>query len=160
MNKNIESKKEYGLRRMFNKILQVIAKSSFLSGYMRARVQKLRGVKFDDVSTVFLGEDIIIDGICPENVTIKNGCQIGAGTKIVTHFYDNKKLSEHKDYHFRFYQGKVVIEEDVFIGFNCVIAKPVTIGRGSVLGANTVITKNIPPNSVIVQPESINIKKE
>ena len=127
---------------------------------MRARVQKLRGVKFDDVSTVFLGEDIIIDGICPENVTIKNGCQIGAGTKIVTHFYDNKKLSEHKDYHFRFYQGKVVIEEDVFIGFNCVIAKPVTIGRGSVLGANTVITKNIPPNSVIVQPESINIKKE
>ena len=160
MNKNIELKKEYGLRRMFNKILQVIAKSSFLSGYMRARVQKLRGVKFDDVSTVFLGEDIIIDGICPENVTIKNGCQIGAGTKIVTHFYDNKKLSEHKDYHFRFYQGKVVIEEDVFIGFNCVIAKPVTIGRGSVLGANTVITKNIPPNSVIVQPESINIKKE
>ena len=160
MNKNIESKKEYGLRRMFNKILQVIAKSSFLSGYMRARVQKLRGVRFDDVSTVFLGEDIIIDGICPENVTIKNGCQIGAGTKIVTHFYDNKKLSEHKDYHFRFYQGKVVIEEDVFIGFNCVIAKPVTIGRGSVLGANTVITKNIPPNSVIVQPESINIKKE
>jgi len=160
MNKNIESKKEYGLRRMFNKILQVIAKSSFLSGYMRARVQKLRGVKFDDVSTVFLGEDIIIDGICPENVTIKNGCQIGAGTKIVTHFYDNKKLSEHKDYHFRFYQGKVVIEEDVFIGFNCVIAKPVTIGRGSVLGANTVITKNIPPNSIIVQPESINIKKE
>ncbi len=160
MNKNIESKKEYGLRRMFNKILQVIAKSSFLSGYMRARVQKLRGVKFDDVSTVFLGEDIIIDGICPENVTIKNGCQIGAGTKIVTHFYDNKKLSEHKDYHFRFYQGKVVIEEDVFIGFNCVIAKPVIIGRGSVLGANTVITKNIPPNSVIVQPESINIKKE
>ncbi len=160
MNKNIESKKEYGLRRMFNKILQVIAKSSFLSGYMRARVQKLRGVRFDDVSTVFLGEDIIIDGICPENVTIKNGCQIGAGTKIVTHFYDNKKLSEHKDYHFRFYQGKVVIEEDVFIGFNCVIAKPVTIGRGSVLGANTVITKNIPPNSIIVQPESINIKKE
>ena len=54
MNKNIESKKEYGLRRMFNKILQVIAKSSFLSGYMRARVQKLRGGKFDDVSTVVL----------------------------------------------------------------------------------------------------------
>tara|TARA_B100000214_G_scaffold56448_1_gene36222 strand:+ start:6277 stop:6756 length:480 start_codon:yes stop_codon:yes gene_type:complete len=159
MNKNIESKKEYGLKRIFNKILQVIAKSSFLSGYMRARVQKLRGVKFDDVSTVFLGEDIIIDGICPENVTIKNGCQIGAGTKIVTHFYDNTKLSEHKDYHYRFYQGKVVIQENVFIGFNCVIAKPVTIGKGSVLGANTVITKDIPPNSIIVPPESINIKK-
>ena len=154
-----ESKKMYGIRRVFNKLLQFFSKSSLLSGYMRARLQKLRGVNFDDVSTVFLGEDVIIDGICPENVTIKNGCQIGAGTKIVTHFYDNKKLSEHKDYHFRFYQGKVLIEENVFIGFNCVIAKPVTIGRNSVLGANTVITKDVPPDSIIVLPESINLKK-
>ena len=154
-----ESKKMYGVRRVFNKLLQFFSKSSLLSGYMRARLQKLRGVNFDDVSTVFLGEDVIIDGICPKNVTIKNGCQIGAGTKIVTHFYDNKKLSEDKDYHFRFYQGEVLIEEDVFIGFNCVIAKPVTIGKKSVLGANTVITKDVPPNSIIVLPESINIKK-
>ena len=154
-----ESKKMYGIRRVFNKLLQFFSKSSLLSGYMRARLQKLRGVNFDDVSTVFLGEDVIIDGICPENVTIKNGCQIGAGTKIVTHFYDNKKLSEHKDYHFRFYQGKVLIEENVFIGFNCVIAKPVTIGKNSVLGANTVITKDIPADSIIVLPESINLKK-
>jgi|TARA_B110000967_G_C18837725_1_gene537683 acetyltransferase-like isoleucine patch superfamily enzyme len=154
-----ESKKMYGVRRVFNKLLQFFSKSSLLSGYMRARLQKLRGVNFDDVSTVFLGEDVIIDGICPKNVTIKNGCQIGAGTKIVTHFYDNKKLSEDKDYHFRFYQGKVLIEENVFIGFNCVIAKPVTIGRNSVLGANTVITKDVPPDSIIVLPESINLKK-
>ena len=154
-----ESKKMYGVRRVFNKLLQFFSKSSLLSGYMRARLQKLRGVNFDDVSTVFLGEDVIIDGICPKNVTIKNGCQIGAGTKIVTHFYDNKKLSEDKDYHFRFYQGKVLIEENVFIGFNCVIAKPVTIGKNSVLGANTVITKDISPDSIIVLPESINLKK-
>ena len=159
MSKKIESEKAYGVKRFVNKILQAIAKSSLLSGYMRSRLQKYRGVNFDDVSTVFLGEDVIIDGICPENVTIKNGCQIGAGTKIVTHFYDNNKLSDNKDYHFSFYQGKVLIEEDVFIGFNCVIAKPVIIGKNSVLGANTVITKDVPPNSIIVLPESINIKK-
>lgn len=160
MSRDTESKKKYGFRRLFNKILQAIAKSSFLSGYMRARIQKLRGVNFDDVSTVFLGEDIIIDSICPQNVTIKNGCQIGAGTKIVTHYYDNKELSRNKDYYFRFYEGEVLIEEDVFIGFNCVIAKPVTIGRGSVIGANTVITKDVPPGSIIVLPEPINLKKK
>ena len=53
-----------------------------------------------------------------------------------------------------------MIEEDVFLGFNCVIAKPVTIGKGSVIGANTVITKDIPPNSIVVNPELINIKKK
>jgi acetyltransferase-like isoleucine patch superfamily enzyme len=154
-----ESKKMYGVRRVFNKLLQFFSKSSLLSGYMRARLQKLRGVNFDDVSTVFLGEDVILDAISPENITIKNGVEIAAGTKIVTHFPDTKTLSKNKDYHYRFYQGKVVIEEDVFIGFNCVIAKPVTIGRGSVIGANTVITKDVPPDSIIVLPESINLKK-
>ena len=158
INKNKGSKKNYGVKRVRNKLLQFLAKSSLLSGYMRSRLQKFRGVKFDDVSTVFLGEDIIIDGVCPENVTIKNGCQIGAGTKIVTHYYDNKKLSDNEGYHFRFYEGKVLIEEDVFIGFNCVIAKPVTIGRGSVLGANTVITNDVPPSSIIVNPSVITLK--
>ena len=81
MSKKIESEKSYGLRRFVNKILQAIAKSSLLSGYMRSRLQKLRGVNFDDVSTVFFGEDVIVDGICPENVTIKNGCQIKFGSK-------------------------------------------------------------------------------
>ena len=90
-------------------------------------------------------------------MTIKNGCQIGAGTKIITHYYDSKKLSDKKGYHFRFYEGKVLIEENVFIGFNCVIAKPVTIGKNSVLGANTVIIKDVPPNSTIVSPNSKNL---
>mgnify|MGYP001221714314 CR=1 FL=1 len=160
MSRDTESKNKYGFRRLINKILQALAKSTLLSGYMRSRLQSLRGVNFDDPSTVFLGEDVILDAISPENITIKNGVEVAAGTKIVTHFPDTKTLSDHKDYHYRFYQGKVVIEEDVFIGFNCVIAKPVTIGRGSVIGANTVITKDVPPGSIIVLPESINLKKK
>jgi len=158
MRLDIESKKNYGFRRVLNKILQSISKSSLLSGYLRARLQKLRGVKFDDVSTVFLGEDIIIDGICPKNVRIGNGCQIGAGTKIVTHFYDNKRLSDHKDYHFRFYLGEVYIKENVFIGFNCVIAKPVTIGKGAIIGANVVITKDVPDGAIMVGTPPVNIQ--
>ena len=53
-------------------------------------------------------------------------------------------------YHFRFYDGNVIIEEDVFIGANAVIAKPVKIGKGSIIGANVVVSKNIEPGSVYV----------
>ena len=67
MSRDLESRKKYGLRRLFNKVLQAIAKSSLLSGYMRARVQKLRGVNFDDASKVFLGEDVIIDAISQQD---------------------------------------------------------------------------------------------
>lgn len=159
MSKEVESKKEYGVRRFVNKILQVIAKSSLLSGYIRARIHKLRGVQFHNVSTVFIGEDVFIDGIYPSNISIGDRCIITTGTKIITHFIDTESMSDHPDYHFRFYVGKVVIEDDVFIGMNCVIAKPVTIGKGAIIGANVVITKDVPAGAVMVGASAVNIKK-
>ena len=159
MSKEIESQKKYGVRRFLNKILHVIAKSSLLSGYARARIHKLRGVNFHNVSTVFIGEDVLIDSIYPSNIFIGDRCIITTGTKIITHFIDTEKLSDHPDYHFRFYVGKVIIENDVFIGMNCLIAKPVTIGRGAIIGANVVITKDVPPGAVMVGASAVNIKQ-
>ena len=159
MSKEIESQKKYGVRRFLNKILHVIAKSSLLSGYARARIHKLRGVNFHNVSTVFIGEDVLIDSIYPSNIFIGDRCIITTGTKIITHFIDTEKLSDHPDYHFRFYVGKVIIENDVFIGMNCVIAKPVTIGKGAVIGANVVITKDVEPGAVMVGASAVNIKQ-
>lgn len=43
----------------------------------------------------------------------------------------------------------VVIEDDVFIGMNCLILKGVTIGRGSVVGAGSVVTKDVPAGVVV-----------
>ncbi len=42
----------------------------------------------------------------------------------------------------------VRIEDDVFIGMNSIILKGVTIGRGSVIGAGSVVTRDIPADSV------------
>ena len=44
--------------------------------------------------------------------------------------------------------GPVVIEDDVFIGMNCLILKGVSIGKGSVVGAGSVVTSSIPPGTV------------
>lgn len=41
----------------------------------------------------------------------------------------------------------VIIEDNVFIGANCMILKGVTIGINSVIGASSVVISNIPPNS-------------
>ncbi|MEE1080248.1 MAG: acyltransferase [Bacteroidales bacterium] len=38
----------------------------------------------------------------------------------------------------------IVIEDDVFIGMDCHILKGVKIGRGSIIGACSVVTKDIP----------------
>ncbi|GLD99687.1 hypothetical protein PINS_up008413 [Pythium insidiosum] len=43
----------------------------------------------------------------------------------------------------------ITIEEDVWIGGNAIILPGVRIGRGSVVGAGSVVTKDVPPMSVV-----------
>lgn len=42
----------------------------------------------------------------------------------------------------------IVIEDDVFIGMNCIILKGVTIGARSIIAAGSVVTKNIPADCI------------
>ena len=42
----------------------------------------------------------------------------------------------------------IVIEDDVLIGTRCIILKGVTIGARSVIGAGSIVTKSIPPDSI------------
>jgi acetyltransferase-like isoleucine patch superfamily enzyme len=46
--------------------------------------------------------------------------------------------------------GRIIIEDDCWLGANVVVLKNVTIGRGSVIGAGAVVTRNIPPYSIAV----------
>jgi acetyltransferase-like isoleucine patch superfamily enzyme len=47
----------------------------------------------------------------------------------------------------RLYKGPTIIRDDVWLGRNVVIIPGVTVGRGSVIGANSVVTRDILPNS-------------
>jgi acetyltransferase-like isoleucine patch superfamily enzyme len=158
MSQEQESRKEYGLRRIINKILQSIARNTLVPIKMRVYLQAMRGVNFKNKKNTQIGDNVGFDGIYPQNIYIGERCGIAAGTRILTHYIDTRKLSDHPDHHFRYYQGNVVIEDDVFIGTNCVISKPVTIGKGAIIGANVVITKDVPPGAVMVGTSARNIK--
>lgn len=45
--------------------------------------------------------------------------------------------------------GRVIIDDDVWIGANCVITPNVHIGRGAVVGAGAVVTRDVPPFSIV-----------
>lgn len=44
---------------------------------------------------------------------------------------------------------EVLIEEDVLIGANATILKGVTLGRAAVVGAGSVVTKSVPPYTIV-----------
>lgn len=43
----------------------------------------------------------------------------------------------------------VVIESDVWLCARCLVLKGVTIGRGAVVGAGAVVTKDVPPGTIV-----------
>jgi acetyltransferase-like isoleucine patch superfamily enzyme len=45
---------------------------------------------------------------------------------------------------------EVVIEDNVWLGYNVTVLPGVTIGKGSVIGAGSVVTSDIPPYSIAV----------
>ena len=57
---------------------------------------------------------------------------------------NNKKTSNDADL-----DRDIVIEDDVWVGTRAIILKGVRIGKGSIVGAGSVVTKDVPPYSVV-----------
>jgi len=49
-------------------------------------------------------------------------------------------------------KDRIVIEDDAWIGFNATVMKGVRIGRGAVIAAGAVITKDVPPFTIVAGP--------
>nr|WP_231134366.1 DapH/DapD/GlmU-related protein [Motilibacter deserti] len=52
----------------------------------------------------------------------------------------------------------VVIEDDVWIGANVVILPGRTISTGSIVGAGSVVTKDVPPRTVVAGNPAVVVK--
>lgn len=101
------------------------------------------------------------------NCTFNVGCQIISREKVVigknTHFgcnciiIDNDhNFSKKNGYSTGFTSSPIIIGENCLIGANTVILKGVEIGDRSIIAAGSVITKNIPKESVIIQKRELN----
>mgnify|MGYP001626701976 FL=1 len=75
-------------------------------------------------------------------VTIGNNVMIGPNCSL---FAGNHALDPDERRNMFCTGGAVTIEQDVWIGGHCVVTAGVTIGHGAVIGAGSVVTKDVPP---------------
>ncbi len=66
------------------------------------------------------------------------GTRVNIGAGAITCNYDGAN------------KHQTVIEDDAFIGTNCELVAPVTVGKGATIGAGTTLTKDAPAGSLIV----------
>ena len=56
-------------------------------------------------------------------------------------------------------QKGIVIEDDCWIGSNVIILDGVTVGKGSVIGAGTLVTKDVPAGSIVTDRRDKNVRE-
>ena len=122
-----------------------ISMQFFIPPGIRTMLLRLCGVKFKNRKTVFIGTDVLFDNLKSTQTNIGENVTITTGVKIINHFpiLTTNGVTEYK-------MGDISIGDNVFIGMNSLIIKPVNIGNGAVIGAGSVVTKNIPDRAIVV----------
>lgn len=98
----------------------------------RVRLNRWRGVHIGE--DVWIGYDAIIETSHPHLVTIRDRVAIGIRATIVAH---NRE------------QQGVLIEEDAVLGPGVIVLPNVTIGRGAIVTAGSVVTKSVPAKTMV-----------
>lgn len=129
------------------KILYTINK---ITGFIRFNLNPVKYAKSIGVS---VGKDVTLMswrfGSEPWLVTIGNHVKVTSNVRFITHDGASFVLREQERYKNVKRFGKIDIKDNCFIG-NCVILMPgITIGPNSVVGAGAVVTKDVPPNSIV-----------
>ncbi len=124
------------------------------SGYNPLSRNIKAAIATDSGACIKIGNHVHCSSVCVwarKSIIIGNNVKIGADTLIIDsnahslNYEDRRddyldaKNANHKD---------VVIGDDVLIGTRCIILKGVHIGSRSVIGAGSVVTKNIPEDCI------------
>ena len=107
---------------------------------VRPLICKWGGVSIVNPKKTFIGEKVIFDTNYPEDIIIEEGVRVTVGCILLTHFMEPKTGS--------YSRGKIVLKKNAYIGCNTIICKPVTIGENAIVGAGSIVTKDIPANEV------------
>ena len=89
----------------------------------------------------------------PYLVKLHNDVRIAAGVRLITHDITSYMINNIPEYaefgKAHYYMGTIEICDHVMIGANSLILPNAKIGPNVVIGAGSIVTKDIPPNSVV-----------
>ena len=137
----------YNIRHLFiRKILriQMGSESSVAMGVFFA------GKRISIGSNTVINRGVYLDGRA--ELTIGSNVNVSHQTLIQTLTHD------HQDPHFISLEKPVVINDHVWIGARALICPGVTIGEGAVVGAGSVVTRNVDPYTIVVGNPATKIK--
>lgn len=98
-----------------------------------------------------IGNNTGLNGVlvyASKSITIGSNVNIGGSTRIFDTDFHSLDYLDRRAEDIRKNSKPIVIEDDVFIGTNCIILKGVKIGERSIVAAGSVVTKDIPKDEM------------
>jgi acetyltransferase-like isoleucine patch superfamily enzyme len=83
------------------------------------------------------------------NITIGANCMIAPRCVLTPYQHNFSDISRPMREQPLTSRGDIVIEDDVWLGSHACVMDGVTIGRGAVVGAGAVVTKDVPPYAIV-----------
>jgi acetyltransferase-like isoleucine patch superfamily enzyme len=110
---------------------------------MRVQIHKARGVKIGKNSMI--GLNVMLDSVFPNFIKIGNNVSLAGQNFILCH----STPYEHFSHFLESYVAPVVIEDDAWITIGAIILPGVTVGKGSIVAAGSVVTSDVPPYTLV-----------
>lgn len=124
--------KESPLRGLINRVCQHFARILPGARSLRVALHRRRGVQIG--SNVWIGYDVILETSRPHLVKLEDNCELSMRVTVIAHFRGTTG---------------VTIERDAFIGPGAIILPNVVVGRGAVVAAGSVVTRSVPPMTLV-----------
>ncbi len=132
--------------KIYKRLLKSLAKQ--LPGYqIRRRLFKAAGYKIG--KDVYIGEDLIIIDELEETGYLNVGNRVAIAERVTLVISSRPNFSRITPY-VSTAHGPITIEDDAWLGTGSIIMPNIKIGQGAVIGANSVVTKDVPPYTVVV----------
>lgn len=105
------------------------------------------GTKFYLPKNIIIGEDTVIGyrSFLDGRDELKIGSHVDIASEVMIY---NSEHDIHKE-DFQATEQPVVIEDYVFIGPRAIILPGVTVGKGAIVAAGAVVTKDVPPKTIV-----------
>ncbi len=93
----------------------------------------------------FIGDHVRIDGGHADMIIVEDGVSIAGGTRLLCHQRDFSEYFVGSDYNTLRYSVKpIVLKKGCLVGMESFVLPGVTIGEGAIVGAGSLVARDIP----------------
>lgn len=139
----------YSLRKVLFTAVMKNSADSRISIHMNLRLTTLGGIRIGGHSTI--NRNVLLDSRGP--IVIGDRVSISPEVLLITASHDMNSVD------FALTVGGITIEDYVWIGTRAIILPGVTLGKGAVVGAGSVVTKDVPPFTFVAGNPATKIRE-